>query len=216
MGPDDDQPTRDRIGDWAYEKIRDGILDGELAAGTKLSIPDLARKLGVSRSPARESILRLIADGLAEEIPHRGAFVAEITRGDLGDLYPVRGVLEGLAARLAAERLPERGEEDLRSALSDHERALSSGDRYAITDADMAFHALMADLARNTWLKDSLSRLQSLVRLGMRSTMLVPGSAERALEEHRLILEAVVARDPVDAERRACDHIERLQTALQS
>jgi len=212
----DDRPARDRIGDWAYAKTRDAILDGELEPGARLSVPDLARRLDISRSPARESILRLLSEGLAEEIPHRGAFVSDITVDDLIDLYAVRGALEGLAARFAAGNINPESRRALEKALEVHHRAVDDGDRHEITEADMAFHHMLYRMSGNPWLLDTLLRLQSLVRLGMRTTMTVPGSPGHALSEHEEILAALIAQDPDDAERKARRHIDRLRSTLRT
>ncbi len=214
MALQDDQPTRDRIGDWAYAKIRDAILDGELKPGTRLSVPDLARRLDISRSPARESILRLLSEGLAKEIPHRGAFVADIGLDELSDIYAVRSVLEGLAARLTTLNATTEDRLALHTAIDVHRRALEGGDRHEIAEADMAFHRLIYATSLNTMLSESLMRLQSLVRLGMKTTMAVSGSPAQALEEHERILEAVEAQDPGGAEAMARAHIDRLCKAL--
>lgn len=209
-----DQPSRDRIGDWAYTKIRDAILDGRLAPGTRLSVPELAKGLDISRSPARESVVRLLAEGLAKEIPHRGAFVADITAGDIADLYAMRSVLEGLAAHLATDRITSDSEEKLRRSIQLHRETLEGGDRHQIIEADMEFHRLLYDLSANPWLQESLLRLQSLVRLGMMTTLMVPGSPERAFAEHLEILDAVLAKDPAAAETRARSHVDRLRRTL--
>ena len=212
----DAQPERNRIGDWAYARIRDAILDGELAPGTRLSVPDLARRLDISRSPARESILRLISEGLAEEVPHRGAFVSTVTVGNLIEIYTVRSVLEGLAARLAAERVTPDDVPALNASIDAHRAVLETGDRPAITEADMAFHRLLYRLSENSWLMDSLLRLQSLVRLGMRTTLLAPGSPAHALSEHEQIRDAVVEGNPDAAEERVRHHVDRLREVIRS
>jgi len=212
----DDRPARDRIGDWAYARTRDAILDGELEPGSRLSVPDLARRLGISRSPARESILRLLSEGLAEEIPHRGAFVSDITVDDLVDLYAVRAALEGLAARLAAGNIDPENRRALEKSLEVHRSAIDDGDRHEITEADMAFHHLLYRISDNPWLLDTLLRLQSLVRLGMRTTMTVPGSPGHALREHEGILAALIDQNPTEAERKARGHVERLRSTLRT
>ena len=206
-------PQRNRIGDWTYTQIRDAILDGEMEPGTRLSVPDLARQLNVSRSPARESILRLLAEGLAVETPHRGASVADITTNDLRDLYSVRGVLEGLAARLVVMSRTA-SEDDLESAVLRQRRAVETKDFGAIAEADMFFHTTLYSLSGNRRLEDSLLRMQNLVRLGMRTTMRIPGASERALEEHQQILEAIQSGDADAAESCARSHIDRLMAAL--
>jgi DNA-binding GntR family transcriptional regulator len=212
----DDRPTRDRLADWAYAKVRDQILDGEIPPGDSLSVPIIAERLDISRQPAREAILRLTSEGLAEEVPYRGAFVANVPVDSLRDLYAVRGILEGMAARLAAENVDADAEHGLEEALEAHRASLASGDRSAIIEADMAFHRLLYRMSLNPWLTDFLMRLQGLVRLGMRTTVLVPGSAAAAVHEHEEIMASVVARDSVNAELHARAHIDRLRSTLQA
>jgi DNA-binding GntR family transcriptional regulator len=207
-------PSRDRIGDWAYSRLRDEILDGDLAPGSRLSVPDLARRLDVSRSPARESILRLVAEGLAEEVPHRGAFVADISTSQLSDLYSVRSVLEALAARLATEHATPASKKALRSAMTAHREAIAEGDDAEVTEADMAFHRLVYEMSENTWLRDALLRLQGLVRLAMRTTLHAPGSRGQALDEHQALMEAILSGDPEAAESKAAKHVDRLRETL--
>ncbi len=178
-------------------------------------MPDLARRLNISRSPARESILRLLSEGLAEEIPHRGAFVSTITVSNLIEIYAVRSVLEGLAARLAAENITPDDVPELNAAIDTQRAAFASGDLPEITEADMAFHSLLYRMSANSWLEASLVRLQSLVRVGMRTTLLAPGSPAHALSEHEEIRDAVIAGDPSAAEERTRRHVDRLRAVIQ-
>lgn len=207
------KPQRDRIGDWTYAHIRDAILNGEMTPGTRLSVPDLARRLNVSRSPARESILRLLAEGLAVETPHRGASVANITNSDLRDIYSVRSVLEGLAARLIVLSGTAL-EDDLEKAVRNQRRAVEAQALDAVTEADLFFHTTLYRLSGNHRLEDSLLRMQNLVRLGMRTTMRIPGASWKALDEHEQILEAVKSGDADAAESCSRSHIDRLMAAL--
>src|SRR5579875_1256952 len=94
----------DRIADAVYERIRDAIFTGALPPDARLSVPALADRLGVSRSPVREAVMRLIHDRLAVEEPRRGAVIARIEPADLIHIYEVREALEGLAVSLAARR----------------------------------------------------------------------------------------------------------------
>ncbi len=133
----DDRPviSRQRLADQVYAVLRGQILARELVPGDHLSVPVLAESLGLSRSPVREAVQRLVVEGLAVEEFHRGARVAGVDADDLADVYAVRGVLEGLAAALVAEparrrpaggaarlhRRPRRGHQG-RGRAGDHRR----------------------------------------------------------------------------------------------
>lgn len=96
---------RSRLADAVYERLRQAIFAGEIAPGSRLSIPGLAGRLGVSRSPVREAVLRLVRDGLAVDQPRRGVALIVLDAQNLLPVYEVRAVLEGLAARAAAARV---------------------------------------------------------------------------------------------------------------
>ena len=202
-----------RVSDDAYQALQAAIIDGRLSPGTRLSVPALAAQLGVSRSPVREALTRLISDGLAVEVPHRGAVVAHLTLADLLPVYELREVLEGLAARLAATRIEPGGEARLRQVLSDHVAAADRNDRTAVTAADVAFHTGLREIAGNPELGRTLGGIQARIRVAMRTTVVTEGPRP-AIADHEKILDAVTAKDPEHAERCARAHITRLIRAL--
>lgn len=202
-----------RVSDGAYQALQAAIVDGRLSPGTRLSVPALAARLGVSRSPVREALTRLISDGLAVEVPHRGAVVAHLTLADLLPVYELREVLEGLAARLAAIRIESHGEARLRRVLADHAVAADRDDRPAATAADVAFHTGLREIASNAELEKTLGGIQARIRVAMRTTVVTEGPRP-AIADHEKILDAVMAKDPERAERYARAHITRLIGAL--
>ena len=101
------QPSNLSLGSRAYQELKQIILEGQVAPGKKLKEGDLAEALGISRTPVREAINRLEKEGLVEIFPQRGAFVVEFTEKDVFELFLIRENLEGLAARLAAEKISE-------------------------------------------------------------------------------------------------------------
>src|SRR5262249_60184100 len=112
-----------RIVDAVQATLRSAILDGALRAGEQLSVPELARRLNVSRSPVREAVLGLVAQGLAVEQPRRGVVVATIAAEDLVAIHEVREFLEAGAARLCAKRIDKAGVEHLQQILAKHKPA---------------------------------------------------------------------------------------------
>lgn len=211
-----DPQDRVRISDWTYQRLLAAIRDGELVPGERLSVPSLAAELGISRSPVREAVQRLVREGLGVEEPHRGAVVAEVSRAQLQVIYEVREVLEGLAARVAAERMSDEEIAALREQWERHAAVIEAGvngrvERHIELDQD--FHSRIRRATGNPWLVDYLDRLRSLVHLAMTSTSFTAGPDD-AIRDHRQILEAIEARDPDAAEAASRRHIERLRHAL--
>lgn len=203
----------DRLGDTVYERIREQIFSGGLSAGARLSVPALAARLKVSRSPVRDAVLRLIQEGLAREEPRRGAVVARITASDLVALYEVREVLEGLATRLAVENAGRRLVDSLAEVMTRHEKAVRASDLVGHFEADTTFHRLIREAGGNAEVCHMLDRIGGKVRLAMRTTSVTAGP-RYAVRDHKRILAAIRKGDPEDAEGVARAHIARLRRAL--
>lgn len=204
----------DVLAEQAYLRLREAILQRRIEAGTRLSVPEVARRLGISRSPAREAVARIAGDGLATMEPRRGAVVARITAADLREIYELREVLEGLAARLAAERARKEQLAELRELVEAHRAAVGAGDVARHMDLDQAFHLAIRKAAGNRRLLEPLDRLQGQVRIAMDTTRRSPGGMPQALAEHEAILAALEAKDAARAEAEARAHIVRLRDAL--
>ena len=209
-------PTRgSALADQAYRALRDAILSHQLPPGTRLSVPEMARRLGISRSPAREAITRIAQEGLARVEPGRGALVADIQRDDLLEIYALREVLEGLACRLAAPLVRADDIVALRALMDEHQVAIERGDTARHYELDQSFHATIRGLAANQRLAESLERLQGQIRVAMFTTRRSPGGMPQALAEHRLIVEALATADANSAEDAGRAHISRLLSDLQ-
>ena len=204
----------DLLADRAHDRLRDAILSNQLPPGTQLSVPELARQLNISRSPVREAVQRLIYEGLAVHVPRRGAEVIEIQVEDLRQLYVVRELLEGLAARLATEKLDAAGLQELRKILADHEKVVDAGDEAAHIDLDMAYHRLIRERAGNSHLNSILNGIQGKAHLAQHHLWRGENGPRHALEEHKRILEAMASGNPDAAEREARAHIARLSVRL--
>lgn len=202
------------IGEQAYQLVRDAILDGRLAPGTRLPVPEIARQLGISRSPAREAIARVAAEGLAVVEPRRGAVVARISPESLRDIYEVREVLEGLACRLAAERATAAELEELRVIVAEHRIAVNDGDVAVHMELDQRFHGKVRQAARNPPLVEALDRLQSQIRIAMNTTLRSPGGMAAAHAEHEQIAAALLRRDRQASETAGRHHVQRLKAEL--
>jgi DNA-binding GntR family transcriptional regulator len=205
----------DALADRAYEVLRSAILSNALPPGTSLSVPELARQLRVSRSPVREAVQRLTGDGLATHVRHRGAEVSRVDLDDLRDLYVVRELLEGLAARLATERLDHESLAELRAVIDEHEAALAEGaETRAHIELDRRFHRIVRELAANPHLTAVLEPIAGRSHSALHTLWRSAEAPRLALQEHRQIVDAMVTGDPELAERAARQHIARLRVRL--
>src|SRR5476651_1550006 len=133
-GSDDSETLSENV----FRRIQAAIVKGEIAPGSKISEPELARAYGISRGPLREALHRLEGQKLLVRIPHVGARVVSLSREELGELYQIRESLEGLACRLAAERMAPEEVEELREVLREHERdaGFQAGSAYYLQEGD--------------------------------------------------------------------------------
>ena len=200
----------DLLADRAYRQLSRAILRNQLPAGTPLSVPELARRLNISRSPVREAVQRLIYDGLAANVPHRGAIVSEIRPDDFRGLLEVRQVLEGLATRLATLRATDDDLRALHGVLEHHARVHEVGDEPANVDLDTRFHTIIREVAGNEDLSTILARIQGRAHLSRFTLWRAKSNIRDALAEHRAIFDAMAARDAEAAERAARQHISNL------
>ncbi|GAA3969923.1 GntR family transcriptional regulator [Actinomadura viridis] len=206
------EPPASLLAAQAYARLRADILNNRLMPGTPLSVPALATRLDMSRSPVREAVQRLIHDGLATQVAHRGAAVARIDPAELDDLYVVKEPLEGLATRLATPRLTLDGERRLRRMVEEHERLLESGaPESAHVQMDLDLHRYIREVAGNAALIATLEQFEGKTNLAFPTLWSDPEASRLAVEEHRAIIEAMIAGDPGGAERAARNHVERIR-----
>lgn len=176
--------------------LRRAILDGRLAAGTRLSESEIARTMRVSRSPVREAIAHLEQEGLAERYPNRGAFVADVfSRRALAELASLRNVLECFAVELAVLRLQPEMLEPLRLETETMDRAAAARDLAAIGEADFRFHEGLVSLAGHRKLLHLWSGLASHYwALYLPRIQALEHDIDHWGRNHRLILEAMGER----------------------
>ncbi len=198
---------RRRLVDDAAQALRDAILSGRLPAGTRLRQEDLAAKLAISRTPIREALGRLQQEGLLEILPSQGVRVVALELEEAAELYDVREVLDGLAARLAARHADPAALRRLGATLSRMHQCVRRRDANQWFPAHVAFHDEIFRASGNR----RLQTLESVVRLSIRHFHpLLLKTRHRladAYAEHRAIYEAIATHDAHDAERLARAHI---------
>jgi DNA-binding GntR family transcriptional regulator len=179
-------------------EIQRAIVEGDIAAGSKISEPELARRFNVSRAPLREALARLERCHLIERIPNAGARVVTLSPEGLISLYQIREELEGLACRLAAEQMPENEIDELRQLLDKHleTQRVREGESYYQEAGDLDFHYRIILGSKNQYLINMLcDELYYLVRMYRVQMGMNGPRVSRAFDEHKAIINAIANRD---------------------
>ncbi|QXG26448.1 GntR family transcriptional regulator [Pseudomonas viridiflava] len=193
-----------------FRRIQAAIVKGEIAPGSKISEPELARTYGISRGPLREAIHRLEGQRLVVRVPHVGARVVSLSHAEMIELYEIRESLEGMACRLAAERMTSEEIDELRRVLDTHEReaAFQAGVGYYQQEGDFDFHYRIIQGSGNRTLSQMLcGELYQLVRMYRIQFSTTPNRPRQAFAEHHRILDAIAERDGELAELLMRRHI---------
>lgn len=191
--------------DRAYRALVDAISAGVLAPGERIVQEDLAARLAVSRQPVLQALRLLKADGLVEDAPGRGLRVSALDAPLILQVYAVRGALDALAARLAAERraaLPP-------ALLTAGRAAVKSRDVQAMIDADLAFHRALYAASGNPLVERSAQPHWCQIRRAMGASLQTGEVRRTVWDEHAAIAEAIAAGDAAAAAERAGHHAER-------
>jgi DNA-binding GntR family transcriptional regulator len=198
----------------AYDRLLALLLAGTWAPQTPLREESLASMLGTSRTPVRDALRRLEGDGLVQITPRRGARVVGYSAGEIDSIYDLRAVLEGLAARWAAER----GDVDLdaMTGLADQmERRAAEGERHEIGRLNLAFHGLVHDQAGNPLLTRTLQHVIATALVHGAFLAYSPEELARSFGHHRELVDALRARDGAWAESVMVAHIRAAHTVVQ-
>jgi DNA-binding GntR family transcriptional regulator len=202
-------PLRHRI----HGQLQKLITNGDLLPGTRLVEGELAAKLGVSRGPIREALQLLQGDGYVDLRPRQGAFVHQPTRKEIEDFYDIRRALEAESARLAAERVTAEGTKRLKSVVKEGLDRLKRGHDPSSV-AHLRMHREITLVADNPVLLQMLDTLE--VRTTWYRSPFEPTLRQRAWEEHKAIVAAIVAGDSDGAMNAMSQHIARSRDYLTS
>jgi DNA-binding GntR family transcriptional regulator len=199
-----------------YEWLRAAIVGGRLQPNERLVEADLTRATGASRSAVRTALVRLAQEGLVEHERNRGARVRLVGEEEAAEILDARMVLEGLAARHAAEHAAPREVDELREILGRMRERLDAGDLPGASDQNARLHGRLLEIARHATAQRLVGTLNSqLVRFQYR-TILVPGRSERSFVEHSAIVAAVAAGDADAAESAMRAHLGQVADALRA
>ncbi|WP_426417450.1 GntR family transcriptional regulator [Aestuariirhabdus sp. LZHN29] len=206
------------IADRVFESIQTAIVKGDIAPGSKISEPELARTYGISRGPLREAIRRLEGRKLLVRVPHIGARVVSLTGQELIEIYHVRESLEGLACRQAAENMTQQDIDGLQELLTLHERQIEEeeGKAYYQKEGDLDFHYRIIQGSKNQTLIQILGgELYHLVRMYRYQFSAFGNRPKRAFSEHQQIINAISDRDGELAELLMRRHISASRNHLE-
>ncbi|RYG08580.1 MAG: GntR family transcriptional regulator [Burkholderiales bacterium] len=196
------------------DTLREQIFAGQLAPGSFLDEVALCERLQISRTPLREALKVLTAEGLLRHEPRRGCFVNEVTEQDLDEIFPVMALLEGRCAYEAARNATD-GDLSALQALHDklqgHAKAGRINDYYA---TNFAIHEAIILLANNRWLAQVIADLRKILRLARLQQLHAPGRLAQSLAEHLAVFAALQARDSEGADAAMRTHLTRQREAL--
>ena len=191
----------------ATELIREAIVDGRLDPGRRLKEEELARELGISRTPVREALLMLQAEGLVVAIPNRGAMVRVHSPEDLDDLYQLRALLEGYAARRAATRISPDQVEELRGSCDRFDALSPENELRELVRENLSFHSSIIDAAGSARLTSMVRRVIELPLVYKSYIWYSPDQKQISVHYHRQIVTALAARDSERAELIMKEHV---------
>ena len=221
MAQKNDRKYARRLGTSATEHVvnvlTELILDGTYEPGDRLVENRLVAELGVGRGSVREALRQLHADELIEHEQNRGAVVRLISRNDIIEMLVIRETLEGLAASLAAQRIVENdNRERVVEALSEITRLISDRIKIDFQENNNSFHQFIIELSGNATLGRQIDQLQKPAIRSWFFNQVSDGDWERSLNEHQLILKAILERDEALSEQLMRAHIRRVRKLLES
>ncbi len=191
----------------AFEHVKSNILNFRLLPGVKISDDEIAKKLGISRTPVREALNRLVEKGLVDYRPNRGFIVKVFNRKEVQDHYILRDALECLAIRLAIESMDDIKTKSLKDLLATYPGIIKSKNLAQFSEADEGFHDLIAQYSGNTALYKTLVNLQGIIRVIRRYEHMRMGSFQETYKEHLKILKKIIEKDEKAASKLMSAHI---------
>lgn len=205
----------ERLVDKVYGLLHSEIINGNLLPGQALSVPEISRQLGVSRSPVREAVLQLVADGLAWEKAHKGAVVAQFGLEDALQILEAREILEVASVSLGTVRATTADFVALEQVLRSQQQSVQKANLRGYLHSDLEFHKLLGSLSHNPALGRMVGLLkdQSLLAQDSVSHSLV--QLEMGFKEHQAVLEALESRNSEEAARALLKHFKRIREGLE-
>lgn len=198
------------LGSRVFQKIRDDILKGKYKEHDELRENTIGKELGVSRTPVREALRQLELEGLVAIVPNKGAYVTGISTKDVGDIYIIRSMLEGLCAKWATENITEEQLDELDEIilLSEfHMKREGGASAEQMAELDGKFHAILYEASNSRILSHTLLDFHKYVQMARESSVVSEERARKSIREHKQLLRAIRDKDADLAEQLANEHI---------
>jgi DNA-binding GntR family transcriptional regulator len=195
--------------EFVYASLRDAIWEGRFTRGERIPEEEIARSLGVSRTPVREALQRLQERGMLTVGAGRSLVVAELSKQQVLELYAMREILEGSAARFAAQHANEAEIDILHRLLDEFDK--HRDDPRLLVSLNRRFHGAVCEAAHNRYLIQTLDGMHDALALLHSNTFRVPNRTSESDAEHRRIVLAIERRNPDAAETAARDHVRQAQ-----
>ena len=205
-----DAPLYQRVA----ERLRERIVAHTLAPGSWIDEQALTAELGISRTPLREALKVLAAEGLVTMKLRRGAYVTEVSARDLAEVFHLLALLESDAAGVVAERASPEQLADLEAIHAELEACLSDRDRFFA--ANERFHMRLLELADNRWRLQLVADLRKVMKLNRHHSLFKAGRLEASLDEHRQIMQALRSGNGTRASKLMREHIAKGREAAES
>ena len=186
------------------ELLRQRIFRRELAPGSWIDEVRLAQEYGISRTPLREALKVLAAEGLVTMKVRRGAYVTEVSEQDLAEVYHLLALLESDAAAVVAERASPAELKELQALHRDLAGAVKDRDRFFALNE--RFHMRLLEIAGNRWRNQMVADLRKVMKLNRQHSLLKSGRIQESLAEHDAVMQALAAHDAESARARMQDH----------
>lgn len=196
---------RKKLSNQVYDILKDMIANHRFQPGARLNVEQITKELGVSRTPVWEAVSRLEQEDLVENIPNRGVFMAILTPQQALELYAVRELLEGMAARLAATNIDEKTLSTMTACLEKQKHVIEKPDLLEYSKLDFQFHAAVYEACGNTYLQEMLETIKNKMR-PIKLSLQVEPVLPRLYEDHVRLLSALRAHDPEKAEKVFREH----------
>lgn len=206
--------SKRRLVDEAANALRKLIVEARIKPGERLFQEKLAEMLGISRTPIREALQLLEREGLVRSLGRQGVVVTQLSSKDVEETYDVREVLDGLAARLAADRISDTELVDLRKSLDRMAACAEKGDRRRWLEANQLFHDIIVQVAQNERLIQALAAVRTSLDLFSPFVWSQRDRRDLSNREHLKIYDALISRNAQEAEKLARAHAQMIKQAV--
>ncbi len=193
-----------------YRTLKSQISKGFIEPGEKLYETKIAKYLNVSRTPVREALQKLAAEGFLEITPNKSMVVTKISFEDVREVLQVRGALEALAAKIAAMKITNEEILELETIFQKIETAVQNSDIVSFCKFDDEFYDLVIEICGNKWVIKMLNNLENIIHRFRVKSLNVPGRLKNSLKEHRQIMLAIKERNSEKAEKLSKEHIDNV------